>query len=172
MNNNSYIWRSKNFNKRQLWLYFFSIAIFLTGCIRSTKLDVYQKNIPIPGYSWDYNFHPEFDCKITDTAAVYNIYVTIRHTNSYPFSNIWLLISSSFEGEKPKTKRVELPLADKEGQWLGSGMSDIYEHRIPIQENARFSKQGIYHFSFEQNMRLNPLPDIMSAGLRIEKVAP
>jgi gliding motility-associated lipoprotein GldH len=83
-----------------------------------------------------------------------------------------LLISSNYEGVKPKTQRVELPLANKEGKWLGSGMGDIFEHRIPIQQNARFDKQGMYHFSFEQNMRLNPLPHIMSVGLRVEKAGP
>ncbi len=141
------------------------------GCVQEAKLNIYQKNISIPGYNWDYDFHPSFQFKITDTAARYNIFVTVRHTNAYPYSNLWLLIYSNYSGVKPKSKRVELPLADKEGRWLGSGMGDIYEHRIPIQENARFSKTGVYHFSFEQNMRLNPLPNIMSVGLRIEKIA-
>lgn len=145
--------------------------VIISGCGFHSQLDVYEKHVTIPGYSWNYNFHPSFSVYIKDTTATYSIFVTVRNSNEYAFSNIWLLISSGKEGEKPKTQRVELPLADKEGRWLGSGMDGIYDHRIPIQEHARFNRAGAYDFSFEQNMRTNPLPHIMSVGLRIEKIS-
>lgn len=146
------------------------LVLGTAGCRDIMQLDTYEKHVAIPGYSWQYDFHPAFDVRITDTAARYNIEITLRHTDAYPFANLWILVSGSLEGEKPAIRRVELPLADRSGQWLGSGMDDIYEHRIPIQRNARFDKAGIYHFSFEQNMRVNPLAHVMSIGLRIEKV--
>jgi gliding motility-associated lipoprotein GldH len=89
---------------------------------------------------------------------------------SYAFSNLWLLVTSAYEGVRPKTSRVELPLADREGRWFGSGIDGVFEHRIPIQQNARFDKAGTYHFSFAQDMRVNPLAGIMSVGLRVEKI--
>ena len=163
----------KNFFIRII-LYGIPAICFITmisGCGFHSQLDVYEKHVTIPGYSWNYNFHPSFSVYIKDTAATYSIFVTIRNSNDYAFSNIWLLISSGKDSEKPKVQRVELPLADKEGRWLGSGMDGIYDHRIPIQEHARFDKSGAYNFSFEQNMRTNPLPHIMSVGLRIEKIS-
>lgn len=150
-------------------LLFLMAAFLLMSCNQWDTLRVFEKNVQVPGYEWSYNFRPSFTVEITDTAATYNIYVTLRHTEAYPFSNIWLLITTEFPGEKPQTRRVELPLADVTGKWLGSGMDDIYEHRIPIQQNALFNKPGSYHFSFEQNMRQNPLPHVMSVGLRVEK---
>lgn len=148
------------------------ISLLSTGCSQNMQLNVYQKTEAIPDYNWTYDFKPAFDFNIEDTAARYNLFVTIRHTNKYPYNNVWLLIYSNYEGVKPKSKRVELPLADKTGKWLGSGMGDIFEHRIPIQQNARFDKAGTYHFALEQNMRINPLPHVMSIGIRIEKVTP
>lgn len=148
------------------------VILISPGCNPSGQLGVYEKHTAIPAYSWNYDFHPSFLFYIKDTAATYNIFVTIRHSDEYAFSNLWLLISSSREGEKPKTKRVELPLADKEGRWLGTGMDGIYDHRIPIQQHARFNQEGTYLFSFEQDMRTNPLAHIMSVGLRIEKISP
>lgn len=141
----------------------------LWGCQKTDRLNVFEKHISIPDYQWNYSFHPAFAFDISDTSALYNIYVTIRHTNDYPFSNLWLLISSNYSGEKPKTQRVELPLADREGKWLGSGIDNIFDQRILIQQNARFNRPGSYHFSFEQNMRMDDLPHVMSIGLRIEK---
>lgn len=150
-------------------LTFFTVALLLCSCNHWDELRVFEKNIPVPGYEWSYDFKPSYAVQITDTAALYNIYVTFRHTAAYPFSNIWLLITTEYPGEKPVTSRVELPLADVGGKWLGSGMDGIFDHRIPIQRHAKFNKKGIYHFSFEQNMRENPLPHVMSVGLRIEK---
>ena len=148
------------------------MQFLFSGCIKDTGLNVYQKNVSIPGYKWDYDFHPSFTFEIKDTASRYNLYITTRHTNQYPYSNLWLLVYSGYEGIKPKVKRVELPLADESGKWLGTGIGDIFEHRIPIQHNTRFDKAGIYHFSLEQNMRINPLPHVMSIGIRVEKVTP
>jgi hypothetical protein len=33
-----------------------------------------------------------------------------------------------------------------------------------------FNKPGVYELMFEQNMRMNPLPEILQVGLRLEKV--
>lgn len=142
----------------------------LSGCQGAGQLNTFEKHVAIPGYKWNYDFQPSFDIVITDTAARYNIDVTLRHTEAYGFSNLWLLVTTNRSGQKPKTQRVELPLADRQGRWLGTGADDIFEHRIPIQQHARFDQAGTYHFRFEQNMRINPLPHIMSVGLRIEKV--
>lgn len=152
---------------------FFLIGIFCTiGCVHQDELQVYQKSESIPDYEWSYDFQPTFSFEIEDTTAHYDLYVTLRHTNKYPFNNLWLFIHSAYEGVKPTTKRVELPLAEASGKWLGAGMNDIYEHRIPIQQNIRFENAGTYHISLEQNMRVNPLPYIMAVGIRVEKTTP
>lgn len=144
--------------------------LFAAGC-QPLKMDTYEKNLDIPGHEWSYAYTPVFEVTLQpeDTAYLYNIYVNVRHKDSYPYSNIWLQIHTQFPGEKPSVKRVELPLADVTGKWLGSGLDDMFEHRIPIQEKALLPKPGTYKFTFEQNMRQNPLPDIMNVGLRIEK---
>ncbi len=162
-------------NKFYSFLLFFlgtGLLLSLAGCINQDKLAVYQKSLPIPNYKWDYSFTPSFSFQIEDTSARYDLYITIRHTNQYAYSNLWVRVHSAFEGERPTKKRVELPLAAPSGEWLGSGMDDIYEHRIPIQQNVRFDKAGTYHFSLEQNMRVNPLPQVMAIGLRVEKITP
>ncbi len=146
------------------------LALALQGCGAAGSLDVFEKNVPIPQYEWHSAFRPAVDVRIEDTTARYDLYVTLRHNNAYPFSNIWVIVGTAYEGERPSSRRVELPLADPQGRWLGSRMDDIIEHRIPIQRRARFDRAGVYHFSFGQNMRLDPLPHIMSVGLRIEKI--
>ncbi|SFD33321.1 gliding motility-associated lipoprotein GldH [Chitinophaga sp. CF118] len=145
--------------------------LLATASCQPMKMDTYEKNLEIPGHQWSYSHKPVFEVTLQpqDTAYVYNIYVNVRHKDSYPYSNIWLVVNTQFPEGQPIPQRVELPLADMSGKWLGSGLDDIYEHQIPIQQRAILNKPGTYRFTFEQNMRQNPLPDIMNVGLRIEK---
>lgn len=145
--------------------------LLLTAACKPVKMDVYEKNLEVPGHAWSYDHKPDFEVTLQpeDTAYLYNIYVNVRHTDAYPYSNIWVMVGTRFPGDSLQTRRVELPLADVTGKWLGSGLDDIYEHRIPIQQRAVLDKPGAYHFTFEQNMRQNPLPNVMNVGLRIEK---
>ena len=142
----------------------------LTGCMKSPY---FQKNVTIPLYQWRYDYQPAFRVNIEDTAARYNLYFIIRHTEAYPFSNIWMWIHTKEPGDTAfKRSRIEIPLAEKSGKWLGRGMGEIWEQRMPITRNDApmiFSKPGSYEIRFEQNMRVNPLPEVLQVGLRIEK---
>ena len=55
-------------------------------------------------------------------------------------------------------------------RWLGSGMDDIFEHRILINPQPRPLRKGTYTFTLEQDMREDPLEHILNAGIRVEKV--
>ena len=146
-------------------------GLLIAASCQPLKMDTYEKNLEIPGHEWSYGHKPVFEVTLQpqDTAYLYNIYVNIRHKDSYPYSNIWLLVNTQFPDAKPFPQRVELQLAEITGKWKGVGLDDIYESQVPIQTNAIFNKPGTYRFTFEQNMRQNPLPDIMNVGLRIEK---
>ncbi|HTN46755.1 MAG TPA: gliding motility lipoprotein GldH [Flavipsychrobacter sp.] len=145
-----------------------SSVFFLNGCMPSPY---YQKSYTLPGNEWAYSHAPAFKFEIDDTAAMYNLYFIIRHTEAYPFSNIWLWIYTKQPGEKTFQKsRIEIPLAEPSGKWLGRGMGEIWEQRMPITQDNQpmvFSKPGIYEIRFEQNMRINPLPEILQVGLRV-----
>lgn len=145
-------------------------VLFIAGCIPSPY---YQKDYTIPQGKWTSQFRPSFKFEITDTASTYNMYFLIRHTETYPYSNIWLHIYTRQPGDSAfKESRIEIPLADPSGKWLGKGMGEIWEHRMPMTGNDNamfFAKPGKYEIKFEQNMRVNPLPEVLQVGLRIEK---
>ena len=71
---------------------------------------------------------------------------------------------------------MEVPLAEQSGKWLGNGMGEIWEQLMPVNYQMNeggiskfLKKKGKYEIKLEQNMRLNPLPEVLQAGLRIEK---
>jgi gliding motility-associated lipoprotein GldH len=98
----------------------------------------------------------------------------MRHTEAYPFSNLWLKTNTRLpDGKSTGYLNTEIPLAEESGKWLGRGMNEIWEHKMPLTKNGgamHFSQTGQYTISLKQIMRMNPLPEIMSMGIRLEKV--
>lgn len=148
-----------------------SIGILLmmgnTGC---KQVELYERLQHIPGAAWRYNYQPVFTFNIKDTTSLYDIYITIRHTNSYAYSNIWLESSLQLPQDSMHTQKLNLILADNE-RWLGVGMDDIFMHRIKVTSRPqKLSRAGQITLSLKQVMRQDPLPGIMQVGVRVEKV--
>lgn len=136
-------------------------------------VDLYEKNVAIPGHAWASSFKPRFTFEIRDTAA-YDIYIVVRHNEKYTWNNIWLKLTTQFPGDTAiRSAQYELPLANSQG-WIGSehAMDDLYEHRIlitPPNQPVVFPRPGTYTFTIEQIMREDPLRNVLNVGLRIEK---
>ena len=146
-------------------------SILLSSC---NTIDLYEKVVAIPKHQWYNNYRPEFRFNIKDTAVPYQLYFLIRHNNQYPYNNIWVKLHAKAPSDTTHTFSLELPLANKEG-WLGSGMDDIFEHRIAFAldpDKFKFARSGEYSFTLEQIMRDDPLAQVMNVGIRIEKKTP
>lgn len=145
-------------------------SAFLISC---TTIDLYEKNVTIPGHRWYSSFKPEFRFTIKDTTVPYQIYFVLRHTEKYRYKNIYIHLYTRQPGSDSTEKiRYDLTLATDDKGWLGTGMDDIYEHRIPLtpaDQDLYFHKSGTYTFTVEQIMREDPLEYVMNAGIRIEK---
>jgi len=145
-----------------------SIILILLSMVACDENRVFEKYTEISNYSWGWDNTIPFEVEINDTNIFYNVYINVRHNVNYEFRNLWILIHHTFPSGKKFDKRIELTLADKEGKWYGTCMSDICDRQVS-QGNTYFPEIGTYHFEFEHNMRKNPLPHIMEVGLRIEK---
>ena len=141
-------------------------CLLLAAC---NSIGVFEKNTAFKRQQWAGSNKPSFTFTITDTIAAYNIYLVIRHTDAYQFNNIWLKFSRKGP-DTSYTQQVDLRLANNNLGWLGTGMDDIWEQRIPITQGvARFRKSGNYEFTLEQVMRQDPLEHVLNVGIRVEK---
>ena len=144
------------------------VSCWLAAC---DPVNVYEKNKDIPGHSWEYGLQPSFDFNIKDTLSLYNLYIVLRHTDNYHYNNIWLNVGSQSPGDSMRNQRFDLQLGTDAHGWEGAGMDDIWEVRKPITKGpVKFSKAGNYTFTLTQVMRENPLPGIMNAGIRVQRI--
>jgi gliding motility-associated lipoprotein GldH len=133
---------------------------------------IIDQNTAVADHNWSYPDRVRYDVKIDDANALYNLYMNLRVTSDYKYSNIFVLISHTGPDKKRIVKRYELKLANKDGEWLGNGSGNLYSYQAPFLTNYKFPTKGLYHFEIEQNMRDNPLREVSDVGLRVEKVAP
>ena len=143
------------------------ISFPFTSCRR---IDYFERNTPIAGLQWKHSTPVSGHFEIRDTTTLYNMYLILRHTDSYHFNNIWIELTIGRPADTLRKFSLDLPLGSDADGWEGTGMNDIWEVRkkltaVPI----RFKSAGEYNYSISHIMREDPLSGIMSAGLRVEK---
>ena len=151
----------------------FIILLAISSC---QTVDLYEKTVNIPGHQWKSNFKPSFSFTITDTAAPYKLFITLRHRDKYHFNNIYLNLATKQPGQDTvQNAPFDLNLGTDEEGWKGKGMDDIFDHRIALTPDGTgyyFRKKGTYTFTISQIMREDPLEHVLNVGLRIEKKQP
>lgn len=142
------------------------LMLILTACNKNIVFSKYQT---FENNEWYAKNKAVFDLEITDNQSLNNISLMIRHGDSYPYNNIFLFVTTTYPDGKVLKDTMEVVMANQKGEWQGSGVGDIFDLKIPIKKNVRFPLSGKYQFTFEQAMRVDPLPMIMDFGFEIEK---
>lgn len=144
-----------------------AILMFATGC--TDPNGIFDQNTPIPNRNWAYVNPIKYNVKVDDAHVPYNLYLNLRVSGDYKYSNLFVLVHISGPQLKPEVRRYEIKLANAEGEWLGSGSGNLYSYQVYIKTDYHFPATGVYHFAIEQNMRDNPLHEVSDVGLRVEK---
>jgi gliding motility-associated lipoprotein GldH len=145
-------------------------ALLLAGC--SDRV-VFQQDTPVPNGLWERTWKPSFTFNITDTVAPHDIFLDIRHTGDYPFSNLYVFATLTGPRGHVLTDTVECQLADPTGRWYGKGTGFIHSDRVSAhvlyRTGSTFPAAGSYTLQLEQAMRSQALPGVMDVGASIER---
>lgn len=123
---------------------------------------VYSRFMPIPSDRWGADSVLRFDYAITDTAADYRMIVYVRHSERYPYQNMWL-----FVGDGQRQDTIEFYLADDRGQWLGDQHHGWIEMPVLLEEEKHFPDTGAYSLTIQHGMRDSLLRGITDIGVEI-----
>lgn len=131
---------------------------------------VYEEYIEVENAIWQKENVATFNFEAKDTSLAHNLYVNIRNTGDYPYSNLYLFVTMQGPNGNLLKDTVNCTLADNSGKWLGKGIGDLWDLQIPYIKGFKFAQKGEYYMSFEQAMRVeNGLKGITDIGLRVEK---
>ena len=146
---------------------FFFIILFMTSCNKEKTTYLEYSHISEDGWkrSTELFFHPE----ISDNNAIYNLKIELRHTNDYPYQNIWFFTSISHKDSILLTDTLEYSLSNDFGKWHARGYNALYQQTLLYKKDYLFPDTGKYTIRIQQAMRDNPLLGIENVGFRIEK---
>lgn len=151
---------------------FLSIALLIISLVSCKKTSVvYSKYYYIEKEEWQSKDTAKFRVDIIDTISLCDVNIKIRHGELYPYSNLYVFMTTIYPNGSVQQDTIECILANSKGEWYGSGLGDMYDITLPIKKNVRFSKSGVYQFFFVQAMRQDPLPNISEFGFEIIRVS-
>ncbi len=147
----------------------FLVAFLFFSCDKKRVFDEYKS----VGTAWHKDSIVTFDLPELDSTKRYNLFVTLRDNNDYPFNNLFLIVALEMPNGFTKVDTLEYEMANPDGSLMGDGFSDIKENKLFYKENVRF--RGKYKVHIKQAVRENrkvpgvtALDGITEVGFRIE----
>ncbi len=143
------------------------LAILFVGCDGNK---IFEEYIEVENAIWKQNNVASFEFDIQDTSSAHNLYINVRNSGDYPYSNLYMFVLITGPDGQSQADTVNVQLADKRGRWLGNGVGDLWDLQMPYVGGFKFANKGKYVVSFEQAMRNeNGIEGITDVGLRVEK---
>ncbi len=141
--------------------------LMVIGCLAFTSCQkdiVFSQFVSIPSGEWGNEELANFDYTISDKDADYRMLIYVRHTERYPYQNMWLFVDN---GARRDT--IEFYLADDRGQWLGDRHHGFIEMPVLFEQNYHFPDTGRYFMAIQHGMRDSVLRGVTDIGLEIVK---
>lgn len=160
--------------KRMIKLRFFILVVLSFGAISCDNTQVFDEYKTVSN-AWEIDEEINFVLPKLDTTQTYNLFINVRNNNEYKYSNLFLISEIKFPNGKVITDTLEYQMALPNGEWLGTGFSDLKESKLWYKENIKFVEEGAYQVTIEHAMRKNgevngifSLEGVTDVGFRIE----
>lgn len=123
--------------------------------------------------SWDKKTAHEFQYEIKNAQEPKNIIFVVRNNNSYPYSNLRLIINVADQNKKTiLTDTINEIMAKPDGSWIGKGFGEVKEIQFPFRNQFQFPADGTYTIGIVQAMREDKLQGIEDIGVIVEPSKP
>ena len=158
--------------QNNIWRFFIILMLGVISCDSSQVFDEY-KTIE---NTWHKDAVVSFNFDSTDTIKPYNLFVNIRNTSKFKYSNLFLVVDINFPNGKTLKDTLEYLMAKPSGEFLGTGFTNVKANKLWFKEGFIFSESGDYVINIQQAMRKNGsvkgvenLEGITDVGFRVEK---
>lgn len=143
-----------------------TMAIGLFSCGDPLILDSFHE---LPEEGWAYDRVITDSAEILDSTHYYQFYANFRVSSDYPYRELYLRIGITYPDGSERSEVALLPVTDKAGKWLGSGIGSTLTYQVPIKGKRVMDQVGMYHFRIQQESRNELLEHVRSVGLHIRK---
>lgn len=153
---------------------FMLVMFSMLSCDSKAVFDQYQ---PIPN-QWHKDSLITFKIEAPDTTKSYNLFINLRNTNAYKYSNLFIISELNYPNGKTVIDTLEYKMTAPNGAFLGQGFSDVKENKLWYKGYEKpfvFDESGAYTFTLQHAMRkqgevngIVELEGITDIGFRVE----
>lgn len=147
---------------------FVSIVMLVMLSLSCDSNKIYEENFAVENNEWKHSDIKTFEFEIDDTLSPLNLFINLRTTTDYQYSNIYLFLHSEYPDGYSDKDTLEFILAEPNGKWLGESSGTVVENQVLISRGGRFMHKGTYIFKLEHAMREEVLSEIIDVGFRVE----
>ena len=158
--------------RNNVFLFFLIFSFLFVACDSNQVFDVYES---VPD-KWHKDSVISFKVNPPDSINPYNLFVNLRNTNDYKYSNLFLIVEMVFPHGRTIKDTLEYRMAEPNGKLLGTGFTDVKENKLWYKEHVVFEEVGDYTVNIQHAMRENgkvngvvELEGVTDIGFRIEK---
>lgn len=101
------------------------ILVCLGAC--APKHTSYSHFYDLPEVGWAENTPITFETEYGDSSITYDITFAVRHSASYPFGNLNLVLDFISSDGKIDRKNLNFAISDEFGNFKGGGFGDYYQ---------------------------------------------
>jgi len=151
---------------RKVILFFFTTFI-LTSCQNNSY---YYQSQTVSDLGWSINQTLTFKDSIPSSAPeIMHFEINPRHTNLYPYQNIWLYIRTKCSDGATRMDSVNLKLSEPNGRWIGTGWGSLYNISYPLADLRikKTTSKRWFKIDIQHGLRDNQLPGIEDIGIRL-----
>ncbi|OUR98099.1 gliding motility lipoprotein GldH [Flavobacteriales bacterium 33_180_T64] len=161
--------------KNKYWLICVLLIVVSVSCDANRVFDEYKS----VSNEWDKDNKVEFKLTPPDSINEYNLFVNLRNTEDYKYSNLFLIVELNYPNGKVLKDTLEYTMTNPDGTFLGTGFTDVKENKLwykGYKEPFVFDESGEYTVNIQHAMRQNgsvdgidKLEGITDVGFRIEQ---
>lgn len=137
------------------------LVVVTTGCrLRNNDYSDFRS---FDRAAWAYADSLEFKPELADSIVNGRLGICVRHTDAYPYSNLWVELSWPVNDSLRHVDTLQLRLADDFGKWYGTGTGVSYQYVDTLKRPVRL-RRGV-PLRLRHIMRVDSLRQIEQVGL-------
>lgn len=151
-------------------LYLLALCLIGLVLVSCQKDSYYHHSETIPAKGWDLNQTLYFQDSLRENVPErMHFEVSIRHTNMYPYQNLWMYIRTKASDGTNRLDSINWTLSEPSGRWLGSGWGSLYSltQRLPDLDIKKSFGTRWFSVEIQHGLQDLTLPGIEDVGIHL-----
>jgi gliding motility-associated lipoprotein GldH len=151
---------------RQYLILFILICMFFPACKKQDGFILFHT---LPNHTWSRFEKQEFDLMIDDISRPFDMYLIMRHDDTYPFDTLYINVIMEMPDGEERIAEYDFDVKDARGEFLSEKKDGYREITYVLRKGIRFNRQGQCSVEIENLIPRIEITGIRELGIRLER---